>query len=514
MPILESVDRLHLEYVRGEVWCTCPSGSRYRLDPAILDDLKTVRQALRELDRLVVTTLDDVRRLPLEGPVWTLEIPVRLLNKSQRSDASGGDRLSRWRLAHHFADETESPLDIASMLDKKLEEKELMETAQREHRALPSILRTESPCWSFKRKEAEQELRQRRETLRDATERLQRFVGPLAHPRHDGALRTRMAQEGFELEQTTLDVLEEIPNRAEVPREALVNLRRHQSKVNELQRLLRASDDEGNLETTVDPLGTCTGRLSNRDPNLMGLDRDLRGYFEAHEGCKLVARDFSQIQIRILADYSGDEHLLEAFEEGRDIHRFVASQVFDCSEEAVTPTQRTQAKAVSIGVIMGMGREALAEYATSTCDVDTSPEEAGRILDDYFSSFPGVREFRQRLFERAKQKGCVRARSGRRCQLVDVGSLHEGQVLSYLLQMTETDILEDSLIQLNKRLDAKRAKLVMLLHDEIILETDTSYVRQACDHLTASMNQAVESHLDTCPSGNEGTVSASTWNDL
>lgn len=528
LPVLKGVDRAHLEIFRGYVWCTLSDGGRYILEPTILAELKTVQRALIGLDRLVVSTLDDIRWLLGHGwspqglfdsNFWTVEIPVRLLNKQQSSAGLNGDALNRWRLAHHFASSTDSPLDVSALLGEKLEDEGLMKTAAREHRSLIPSLVTERPKFSVDLRALRQMLRADDSRLEDARRRIQNFLGPFANQNNLENVRERLSQDGIVLSEVTSRAVETVVDQtgisapAHVPLEALQTRLELQPRLTATRSILRATNDDEHLDLEVDPLGACTGRLSSREPNLMGLDHHLRQYFQPVAGRLLLSCDFSQIQIRILADCSGDPRMLDAFREDQDIHRFVAGEVFQTSADGVSDDQRSAAKAVSMGVIMGMGAEALANYATDVCGVETSTSEARAILDGYFDSFPQVRRFRRRLYERAKDEGHLRARSGRRCLLPDFGELHPGQVLAYLLQMTEADILKDTVALLYEQLPSETASIVCLLHDEIVLEADAQHGEIGAV-LEAAMTEAAEQHLESCPPGGSETVFGETWADL
>jgi len=513
---------------RGYVWCTFVDGLRFVLDPAILADLKTVQKEFLALDRLVFSTVDDVRwtldrgwcpRKVFNSNIWTLELPVRLLNKRQSSAGTKGDRINRWRLAYHFASSARTPLDVAAQLDAKLEATGLMDTAVGEHRALVPILTTESPKFDVEEKEVRADVRAWDKDASDANRRLRDFIGPFANLDSDADIHARFAQEGCHLADLKVETVEkamegDVSRRTYLRLDALRDRLQLLPKLRALREVLGGLNDEGELEAEVDPLGTCTGRLDGQSPRLIGLNRSLRHYFRAEPGRVLVGRDYSQIQVRILADYSRDENLLEAFKREEDIHQVVAATIFGGRPSNISPAERKKAKAVSHGVNMGMGAETLADYATKACNVATTVDEARGILDDYFEIFPQVQRFRRRLFERARDEGLVRTRAGRRCQLADFEELHPGQVLAYLLQMAEADILKTSINLLYERLLPQAGNIVCILHDEIIVEADQGRVEKVSGLLKETMTDAANQHLEHCPAGESEVVIGQSWSEL
>ena len=240
------------------------------------------------------------------------------------------------------------------------------------------------------------------------------------------------------------------------------------------------SEKDGRVHSTFYQTGAVTGRLSSAEPNLQNipvrttLGRELRKMFAAAPGCLLVDADYSQIELRLLAHISGDETLIAAFNEGRDIHALTASQVFGVPLAEVKPEMRSRAKAVNFGIIYGISDFALAE------DIGVSRAAARDYIAKYFETYPKVRKWREEIVEFAREYGYVETLFGRRRSLPDIKaknfnlrSAQERMAQNAPIQGTAADVIKLAMVKLDEELTRRfpEAKLILQIHDELIVET-------------------------------------------
>lgn len=240
----------------------------------------------------------------------------------------------------------------------------------------------------------------------------------------------------------------------------------------------------GRVHTSFNQTGTITGRLSSSDPNLQNIPvrteegRRVRRAFIAPDGHALLAVDYSQVELRILAHYSQDEALLQAFHEGRDIHRATAAAVFHVAPEDVSYEQRSFAKSVNFGLMYGMGAFRLAR------DSDLTLAEAEAFIAEYFAQFPGVRRYLDEAIARAKQQGYVETLLGRRRYFPELDESSgrqagfqdrqraEREAINMPVQGTAADIIKIAMINLSRALreGGYAARVILQVHDELVLE--------------------------------------------
>ena len=225
---------------------------------------------------------------------------------------------------------------------------------------------------------------------------------------------------------------------------------------------------------------TTTGRLSSANPNLQNIPvrrdegKELRKLFIARDGNILVDADYSQIELRLLAHFSGCKPLIEAYNEGKDIHATTAAQVFGVSLGDVTETMRRRAKVVNFGIIYGMSSYGLAK------DLACSPSEAQEIIDRYFKTYADVKEYMRLNVENAKKDGYVKTILGRKRWIPEIKSSNynvrsfgERAAMNMPLQGSSADIIKIAMNRVSERLSAEKmqAKLVLQVHDELALDT-------------------------------------------
>lgn len=301
---------------------------------------------------------------------------------------------------------------------------------------------------------------------------------------------------------TAEDVLQELAAEHELPRLILEHRGLSKLKSTYTDRLPeKVRDDTGRIHTHYHQASTATGRLSSTDPNLQNIPirteqgRRIRKAFVAPEGWKVMAADYSQIELRIMAHLSGDDGLRRAFAAGEDIHRATAAEVFGRAVDEVDGDQRRAAKAINFGLMYGMSAWGLAKQ------LETDRDTASEYIDTYFARYPGVREFMDATRKRAKKDGYVETLAGRRLWLAEIRSRNrqrqqaaERAAINAPLQGTAADIIKRAMIDVDAWLTGKDApaRLIMQVHDELVLE-----VREdAIDEVRAGITQRMESAAD------------------
>jgi DNA polymerase-1 len=244
-----------------------------------------------------------------------------------------------------------------------------------------------------------------------------------------------------------------------------------------------------------------TGRLSSSDPNLQNIPirtaegRRIRQAFVAPPGCKLLAADYSQIELRIMAHLSGDEGLLAAFAAGEDVHRATAAEVFATPLTDVTTDQRRSAKAINFGLIYGMSAFGLAKQ------LGIERGQAQAYVDLYFQRYPGVKRYMDETRQSARTQGYVTTVFGRRLYLPEINSRNaarrqyaERSAINAPMQGTAADIIKRAMISVAAWLDAQRpaARLIMQVHDELVIEVPEREAEEIGASVTRIMEGAAE----------------------
>ncbi len=264
--------------------------------------------------------------------------------------------------------------------------------------------------------------------------------------------------------------------------------------------LLKAIDPDGRVRTSFQMTVTATGRLSSTEPNLQNiptrtdLGSEIRRMFVPDPGCVLVDADYSQIELRLLAHISGDETMGRAFTSGGDIHTATAAQVFHVAPEDVTQEMRRSAKAVNFGIVYGISAFSLSQ------DLGVSVAEAKAYMEAYFATFPGVRRYMDEVVEKARETGFVETILHRRRDLPELKSSNfnmrsfgERVALNMPIQGTAADVMKLAMVAVWKRLKAEKlqARLVLQVHDELIVECPEAEAEQAARLLEEEMERVV-----------------------
>ncbi|HYP80492.1 MAG TPA: DNA polymerase I [Steroidobacteraceae bacterium] len=299
---------------------------------------------------------------------------------------------------------------------------------------------------------------------------------------------------------TAEDVLEELAEQFELPRLILDYRSLAKLKSTYTDKLPEQIDAQtGRVHTCYHQAVAATGRLSSTDPNLQNIPirtaegRRIRQAFIAPRGQVLMAADYSQIELRIMAHLSGDPALLRAFAEDLDIHQATAAEILGRKLEDVTPDERRSAKAVNFGLIYGMSAFGLAKQ------LGTDRGTAQRYVDLYFERYPGVKEFMDRTRAQARQQGYVETVRGRRLYLPEIRSSNrqlqqyaERSAINAPMQGTAADIIKLAMLRVQRECTARAlpAKLVMQVHDELVLEVAAEAVTETAQMLREQMSAA------------------------
>ncbi len=258
---------------------------------------------------------------------------------------------------------------------------------------------------------------------------------------------------------------------------------------------------DGRIHSTFNQTITATGRISSTEPNLqnipmrMELGRRIRKVFVPMEGYVFVDADYSQIELRILAHMSGDEQLIEAYKMDEDIHRITASKVFHTPFEEVTDLQRRNAKAVNFGIVYGISSFGLSQ------DLSITRKEAADYIEQYFKTYPGVKQFLDDMVASARKEGYVATMYGRRRPIPELASSNfmqrsfgERVAMNSPIQGTAADIMKIAMIRVWERLhqEGLRSRLILQVHDELLIETLQEEEAQVRVILAEEMQQAAD----------------------
>lgn len=299
---------------------------------------------------------------------------------------------------------------------------------------------------------------------------------------------------------TSADVLDSLKNQHPVV--SMVLQYRTLSKLNSTycEGLLKVIGDDGRIHSSFNQTETRTGRISSTEPNLQNipvrteLGREMRKFFTAREGWVLVDADYSQIELRVLADISGDKNMIDAFKNNQDIHAITASQVFNMPLDFVTGEMRSRAKAVNFGIVYGIGAYSLAK------DIGVTNKEAKNYIESYLKHYSGIDKYMHDVVEKAKDTGYVETVFGRRRYLPELSASNgmtrafgERVARNAPIQGTAADIIKIAMIKVDKRLTEENleARLVLQVHDELIVECPSHESMRVAMILQEEMEKAV-----------------------
>lgn len=298
---------------------------------------------------------------------------------------------------------------------------------------------------------------------------------------------------------TNAEVLENLRDKHEIV-DAVLQYRQL-TKLNStyVEGLLKVVAEDGRVHSLFKQTETRTGRISSAEPNVQNipvrteLGRNMRKFFVAEEGKVLLDADYSQIELRILSHMSGDKNMQDGFLKGMDIHTATAAQVFDMPAEMVTSEMRRAAKAVNFGIIYGIGAFSLSK------DIGVSVKEADRYIRNYLAKYPNVSRFMDKVVEDAKKTGYAETMFGRRRPIPELRNSNKNvqafgkrAAMNAPIQGTAADIIKIAMIKVYKRLEAEKldARLILQVHDELIIETSEKDAERAAAVLGEEMQNA------------------------
>ena len=261
----------------------------------------------------------------------------------------------------------------------------------------------------------------------------------------------------------------------------------------------QANEHSARVHTSYHQALTATGRLSSTDPNLQNIPvreqigRQIRKAFVAPQGRVLLAADYSQIELRLMAHFSQDDALVDAFNHNQDVHRRTAAEVLGIALEDVTGDQRRQAKAVNFGLLYGMSEFGL------TRQLGFSRQESQDYIKKYFHRYPGIYEYMQRTRQVALEQGYIETISGRRLYTPDINARNmmvrkaaERAAINAPLQGSAADIIKMAMIAVDKILPQDQAKLLLQVHDELVFEVDAEIADQLAEQLRDVMQSVMQ----------------------
>ncbi len=277
--------------------------------------------------------------------------------------------------------------------------------------------------------------------------------------------------------------------------------------------LLKVIEPDGRIHTRFNQVETRTGRISSLEPNLQNipirteLGREMRKFFIAGKGKKLVDVDYSQIELRVLSDLADDKVMINAFNNGDDIHSITASQVFNLPLEMVTPQMRSRAKAVNFGIVYGIGAFSLAK------DIGVTNKEAKSYIDNYLATYSGVNDYMRKMIDTAKEKGYSETLFKRKRYLPELAASNrmlrafgERVARNMPIQGTAADIIKIAMIKVDNRLKKEnmKARLILQVHDELIVEAPDEEAQKTLQIVTEEMENACKMKVVLCADGKIG----------
>ena len=443
--------------------------------------------------------------LPVEGFTFDTALAAYLL------DANNGDysltRISTKYLSHEL-DGAQAIFELYSVLDAKLDELGMTKLYYEVELLLCRVLADMEASGFYVDRKA---LYDFGESLNDGIAQMQ--AGIWVHAGHEFNINSPkqlgevlfeelMLPSGKKTKSgwsTNADVLEKLRDKHPIIGEILEYRMLTKLKSTYADGLLKVIAPDGRIHTNFQMTVTATGRLSSTEPNLQNipvrrkLGAQIRKMFVASPGKVLVDADYSQIELRLLAHISGDKAMQEAFLSGEDFHTVTASRVFGVPLDEVTPALRSRAKAVNFGIVYGISAFSLAQ------DIGVYPSEAKAYMEAYLDKYHGVRDYMKSIVEKAKTDGYVDTLFARRRYLPElkssnfnVRSFGERVALNMPIQGTAADIIKIAMVNVHRRLakEGLEAKLILQVHDELIVECPDSEAERVKEILTHEMENA------------------------
>jgi DNA polymerase-1 len=482
-------------------WATAGDGYNRFLRRLFSSGTKKVSHNVKDLMRLL-----DTESLPCEGFIFDTALAAYLLEPTESSYEIGRIAL---KYLEGGAEGARALYGLYPVLDRKLEELGMTELYYNIEMPLCAVLTDMEKTGFAVDKKALYEFG---ESLNFGIAALQKSIWEQAgeefninSPKQLGTVlferlmlpAGRKTKTGW---STNVDVLESLTGKHPIIRDILDYRQLTKLKSTYVDGLLKVIGPDGRIHTSFQMTVTATGRLSSTEPNLQNipvrseLGSGIRKMFVSAPGKILVDADYNQIEMRLLAHISGDRLMREAFISGEDIHSVTASQVFNVPTDQVTPLQRSRAKAVNFGIVYGISDFSLAQ------DIGVYRSEAKDYIEAYFSKYSGVRNYMKNVVEQAKKDEYVSTLFGRRRWLPElkssnynIRSFGERVALNMPIQGTAADIIKIAMIKVHRRLSdaGMEAKLILQVHDELIVECPENEAEEVARVLTEEMQGAV-----------------------
>ncbi len=497
---LDAVEICDGETVYRAQWSV--AGGKYNelLSTVFSDEVKKLGHNIKDLMGLLMKD-----KLPVEGFTFDTALAAYLL------DANDGDyslpRISAKYLNREL-DGAQAIFELYSVLDEKLDELVMTKLYYEVELPLCRVLADMEASGFYVDRKA---LYDFGENLNDGIAQMQ--AGIWAHAGHEFNINSPkqlgevlfeelMLPSGKKTKSgwsTNADVLEKLRDKHPIIGEILEYRMLTKLKSTYADGLLKVIAPDGRIHTNFQMTVTATGRLSSTEPNLQNipvrkkLGAQIRKMFVASPGKVLVDADYSQIELRLLAHISGDKAMQEAFLSGEDFHTVTASKVFGVPLDEVTPALRSRAKAVNFGIVYGISAFSLAQ------DIGVYPSEARAYMEAYLDKYHGVRDYMKSIVEKAKADGYVDTLFARRRYLPElksanfnVRSFGERVALNMPIQGTAADIIKIAMVNVHRRLaeEGLEAKLILQVHDELIVECPDSEAERVKEILTYEMENA------------------------
>ncbi len=301
---------------------------------------------------------------------------------------------------------------------------------------------------------------------------------------------------------TNVGVLEELEEEGHPIARKILEFRKYSKLKNTYTDALPKEINEktGRIHTTLSSISTITGRLNSTAPNLQNIPikaaegKKIRECFIAQAGNSLISADYSQIELRVIAHVAKMESLIQAFADGKDIHRITASQVFKIPENEIDDETRSKAKAINFGIIYGISAFGLARQ------LGIGRKEAAEYIKSYFEAYPGIEAYMKKFIDFARTNGFVETLSGRKCFIHEINNKNpmirqeaERLAINAPIQGGAADIIKKAMINIDKKLREKnlRSKIVLQIHDELLIEAPQNEVEIASNLLKSEMEKAV-----------------------
>ncbi|AKK73372.1 DNA polymerase I [Chryseobacterium gallinarum] len=304
---------------------------------------------------------------------------------------------------------------------------------------------------------------------------------------------------------TSEDVLQKLASKHEIIKHILEYRTYQKLKSTYVDALPSQIDQSDNrVHTNFSQTTAATGRLASVNPNLQNIPirtlrgQQIRGAFVSGEGSKIISADYSQIELRLIAEISGEENMIKAFQDGEDIHASTAAKLFKIPLEEVSKTQRSQAKTVNFGIIYGQGAFALAEQT------GLSRTEAKQMIEAYFETYPKLKEYMAEQVNKARQMGYVETILGRKRHLKDINSNNfvvrghaERNAVNAPVQGSAADIVKIAMIKIHRELEEQqlRTKMLLQVHDELVFESPVDEIEAASELIKAEMENALQTQV-------------------